>query len=102
MGCEECIEFKRRQGLKPDCTECKKDKIDLLPENNIIDYIMSKYGSMLVDGMGCINPDGIRFVLELEEIKDKELITQKLITYLRVALDTRSKGDTDGRKDNKN
>ena len=83
LSYDDCIEFKRRQGLKPDCEEYK---LDLLPENNIILYIVNTYIGILIDGMGGINVDGIKFVLDLEEVVDKPLITQKLITYLKSAL----------------
>ena len=66
----------------------------MLPENIVIDHIVSKYGSMFTDGMGGINPDGIRYALELEEVKDKSLVAYKIIVYVRTVLDlqkTRSK-----------
>ena len=77
---------------------------------------MNEYGSTFVDGMGSINMLSIRQALLLEDIEDKTFITKKLIVYLRMALDTRSKKKTpkqriylkkptkehtDGRKNNK-
>ena len=47
--------------------------------------------SVLVDGMGGINADGIRFVFEIEKIKDNGDIAQKLITYVSAALKTQHK-----------
>lgn len=66
----------------------------MLPENAIIDHIISKYGSMFTDGRGGINPDGIRYALELEGIKDNQTTAYKIIVYVRTVLDlqkTRSK-----------
>lgn len=73
---------------------------------------MVKYGSILVtngginaDGginIGNINPDGIRFIMEIEEIENKAIITQKLIAYLRTVLEIQFKEIVDGRKNGKN
>lgn len=63
---------------------------------------MCKYGSMLITGEGGISAEAIRFVLDLEDedIKDKALVTHKIIVYLRTALDTKNKELIDGNKNN--
>lgn len=66
----------------------------MLPENMIIDYLVSKYGSIFTDSEGGINPVGIKYALELEEIEDKPLIAHKIIVYVRAGLDIqRSRSD---------
>lgn len=87
------MEFKRRQGLKPDCKKCR---VELLPENNVIDYLMYKYGGIMIDGMGSISAEGIRLAVEIEDIEDRALVTYKLVTYLRAALDSQNKEHTNG------
>ena len=96
--CRKCTEFKRRQGLEPDCSKCNRP--ELLPENNIIDYLIGNYGRMLTTGDGGISADAIRLVLEIEEIENKTLITQKIIVYLRTVLEIQFKEISDGGKNN--
>lgn len=53
---------------------------------------MYKYGDMLITGDGSISAEGIRWVIEIEGIVDRALITYKLVTYLKTALETQNKG----------
>lgn len=81
--------------MEPDCKNCEI-KVDLLPENEIVDYIMYWYGSTFIDGMGGINMSSIKEALVLEDIKDKQLITKKLIIYLKAALAAQNEEISDG------
>lgn len=96
LSCEKCKNIQRRLNLEPPCDKCKIVKV--LPENNIIIYIINMYGGVLTNGMGGISADGIRLVLDTENIEDRELITQKLIIYLSAALNTQHKERADGRE----
>lgn len=96
------MKFKRRQGLEPDCDNCENsNKVNLLPENNIVDYIMFWYGATFVDGMGGISLVSIKEALVLENIENKQLITKKLIVYLRAGLDTQTEETNDGGEESK-
>lgn len=88
MSCEICQEMKRQKGEVPDCDNCK-GKVDLLPNNNIIEYLVNKYSTLLMDATG-IKPEGIRLVLEIEAdiIEDSQLVAQKLSIYLGSILRT--------------
>ena len=52
---------------------------------------MVRYGSILVTGEGSISAEAIRWVIEIEDIDDRALVTYKLVVYLRTALETRNK-----------
>lgn len=75
--------MKRLVGEKPNCKECR---VELYPSNNIIDYIVKTYGNILMQSTGeaiNISPEGIRLVMDIENIDDKVTITQKLLVYLQ-------------------
>ena len=94
ISCYECTKHKRRQGLEPDCKNC--DRVKLLPENEIVDYIMYWYGATFVDGMGGISLTSINKALVLENIVDKQLIAKKVIVYLKAGLDVQNEEISDG------
>lgn len=83
--------MKRKKGEIPDCDNCA-GKVSLLPNNNIIEYLVNKYSNLLMNQSG-IKPEGIKLVLELEEdiIEDTQLIAQKLAVYLGSILRTLQK-----------
>lgn len=54
------------------------------------------YGSAFVDGMGGISLPSIKEALILEGIEDKQLITKKLIVYLKAGLDAQHEEIKDG------
>lgn len=54
------------------------------------------YGATFVDGMGGISMSSIKEALVLENVVNKQLITKKLIVYLRAGLDTQNEETSDG------
>ena len=54
------------------------------------------YGSAFVDGMGGINIASIKEALVLENVEDKQLITKKLIIYLKAGLEAQTEETNDG------
>lgn len=94
ISCYECTKHRRRQGLEPDCKKC--DRVKLLPENEIVDYIIYWYGATFIDGMGGINLSSIKEALVLENIRDKQLITKKVIIYLKAGLEVQNEETDDG------
>lgn len=90
----------RRLNKEAPCDECKI--VRMLPENNVIDYIMCWYGSTFTNGMGGINSTSIKEAIESESeiIKDETLINKKLIIYMRAAIDAQNKEHIDGGKNN--
>ena len=84
-------------GNKPDCEEC--GFVIALPENYDVLEVINKYGHCMVDGMGSINIQSIRSLLELNNVYITELNIYKIVIYLTTALSKRNEDINDGPKD---
>lgn len=90
--CDECIKIhNKRKDEKlqiPDCKEC--GYVDPLPGNYQTLGLVNRFPGIFVDGMGGINPDGIRFALDVAEVEDEErnILSEKLLIYLKTSLST--------------
>lgn len=73
-----------------------EDRPDTLPANLPIIDLIHKYGSLFSNGMGGINADGIRLVMELEDISKNNMsvYTQKITAFVSGALEAQKKDKT--------
>jgi len=69
LDCYECIEIKKELGGRVDCIKC--GRIELMPENYLLVGLIEKYSGILLDGDGAMQPDGIKMVLELEDLENE-------------------------------
>ena len=89
MTCETCIGMKKKKGDIPDCTQCKQGFVEPDPENYTTIGIIEKYGvNTFIDGMGSINTNSIKNVLEAENISNQEYQNEfhNLILFVTTAL----------------
>ena len=86
-NCEDCIEEKRDK-RKIDCIACGKPKI--MPLNFKTFGIIEAMSGIFVDGMGGLNPNGIRLALESNQIPKHEWndYIERIITFMTTALKT--------------
>jgi hypothetical protein len=87
MSCEKCTKwFAEVKHKKPPCATCKIPK--LLPENQFVYSLISKYLGLLVDSMGGLSSEGIRLVMDIEKItqEDRPLIVRKITAYVLAAM----------------
>jgi len=71
---------KRTDGKVPDCNKCSKKRVKLIEENYTTYSIIEKYGSLFMDGMGGININTIKEIVNFYDLDDDEkLTTTKLI-----------------------
>lgn len=73
----------------PNCVEC--GRIELLPVNYEVFGLIEKYPMLLSNNMGGISADGIKFVLEVENIPDilKVSYTRKICEFYSTAFATK-------------
>lgn len=81
LTCSKCTTFWKKKDKSPPCSECDRPK--LLPENQETYQLLIDYGAIL--SKEGISAEGIRLVLDLEEVTNPKLTTQKLIAYLHAA-----------------
>jgi len=96
--CNECLEIhnKRKDPTKrkPNCKQC--GKVNLLIENVVPYHLIEKYQDIMIDGNGGISAEGIRFAFDTEDIsiEERNTIVQKIITFLKTAINTVRKEET--------
>ena len=76
------------------CDRCKKVKVH--PRNREVVDIVLRYSGILTGGMGGVNAEGIKLVLEIEDIPEPKIFTQKLIIYVLAILEEQKRDVTNG------
>jgi hypothetical protein len=71
----------------PNCNDCKKNRVAVLPENYLVYSIIEKYSVLFADGMGGINVSSIKEIVTLYQLDDEEEINiiQLILSFCKTA-----------------
>ena len=58
----------------PNCGECVKKKVALIPENYMVYSIIEEFGFTFMDGMGSLNIQSIKEAVNLYDFSEDEKI----------------------------
>lgn len=79
----------KKKNKYPNCKKCEVGFVELDKDNYIVVGIIEQYGLQpFVDGMGGINTNSIKNVLEAEGYENYKDLFHKLVLYITTALST--------------
>lgn len=76
-------------GKKPDCVRCGFIKV--IPENFEVMDIVFNYGSFFFDGMGGVNLQNIKTIMDLEGKQDRMDLFSKVLTFTNLLTSAKNK-----------
>ena len=82
--CGACLKLKARKGRKPDCIKCGWEPT--LPGNYETMSMILQYSFLFTDSWGGINLDGIKTVIEFEDVDEPYVVFRKLIVFMKQAV----------------
>ncbi len=84
------MHVKRQNQSKPNCKECSKQRVALIPENYHVFSIIEQYGSVFADGEGKLNVPLIKEVIQMhsEDAKENIISLQLIILFYKAVKQT--------------